>query len=143
VGRDPKPRLAAAGAQPGVQVTGFVDDVRPFLERAAVFAAPLLFGAGIQNKLLEAMAMAVPVVASPLAADGLRTGDGGMPPLQTADDAAAFAAALAARLAAAQRDPTPDFAARQYVEEHFRWETNAAALEQVLHRVADAARRRN
>jgi polysaccharide biosynthesis protein PslH len=142
VGRDPKPRLSAAGAQPGVEVTGFVDDVRPFLERAAVFAAPLRFGAGIQNKLLEAMAMAVPVVASPLAADGLRTGDGGTPPLQTAGDAAAFAAALAARLTAARRDPTPDLAARQYVEAHFRWETNAAALEQVLHRVADAARRR-
>jgi glycosyltransferase involved in cell wall biosynthesis len=141
VGRDPKPRLAAAGHQPGVHVTGFVDDVRPFLERGAVFAAPLRFGAGIQNKLLEAMAMAVPVVASSLAADGLRTGGGAAPPVQTAGDATAFATALVARLAAARCDPTPDHAARQFVEAHFRWETNAAALEQVLHRVAGSAQR--
>jgi len=129
VGRDPKPRLTALGGQPGVHVTGFVDDVRPFLERGAVFAAPLRFGAGIQNKVLEAMAMAVPVVASPLAADGLRAGDGAAPPVQTAGEPAAFAAVVVAQLAAARRDPTPDHTARQFVETHFRWETNAAALE--------------
>jgi polysaccharide biosynthesis protein PslH len=142
VGRDPKPRLAALASQPGVHVTGFVDDVRPFLEQGAVFAAPLRFGAGIQNKLLEAMAMGVPVVATPLAADGLRAGEGVAPPVQTADADASFAAALVTRLAAARLDPVPDLAARHYVEMHFRWETNAAALEQVLHRVAAAAERK-
>ncbi len=68
-------------------VTGFVDDVRPYMEQATVFAATLRFGAGIRNKVLEAMAMEVPVVATPSAADGLRTEDGDQPPLQVASDA--------------------------------------------------------
>ena len=61
------------------------------MRASKVFAAPLRFGAGIQNKLLEAMAMEVPVVASGLAADGLRTADGDVPPLEIADGPEAFA----------------------------------------------------
>jgi glycosyltransferase involved in cell wall biosynthesis len=49
VGRDPTAQVVALGALPGVTVTGFVDDVRPYLEAASVFVAPLRFGAGIQN----------------------------------------------------------------------------------------------
>src|SRR5206468_215326 len=108
VGRDPPARLRSAGQRPGVTVTGFVDDVRPYLERATVFAAPLRFGAGIQNKVLEAMAMEVPVVASPLAADGLRTEDGAQPPLDVARTTEEFADRIARRLLEAQRDPAPD-----------------------------------
>src|SRR6476659_6091359 len=51
-----------------VSVTGFVDDIRPSLRRAAVAVCPIRIGVGIQNKVLEAMAMGKPVVASPLAA---------------------------------------------------------------------------
>ncbi|PWG67993.1 sugar transferase, partial [Enterococcus hirae] len=55
----------------GVTVTGTVDDVRPYLRHAAVAVAPLRIARGIQNKVLEAMAMARPVVASSQAMDGL------------------------------------------------------------------------
>jgi glycosyltransferase involved in cell wall biosynthesis len=137
VGRDPRPRLVRAGRrQHGVTVTGTVADVRPYLDRATVLAAPLRFGAGIQNKLLEALAMQVPVVASPLAAAGLRTADGQSPPVQVAADAEAFAAALAERLADVGRDPHG--AGRAFVARHFAWRTTGAQLEAVLARVAAA-----
>jgi len=137
VGHSPPPALVEAGAStPGVEVTGFVDDVRPYLEQSTVFAAPLRFGAGIQNKLLEAMAMEVPVITSQLAADGLLPDGEALPPVEVAESADEFAAAIVRRLAARAGDPAPDAAGRQFVEEHFHWEGSAQRLERVLNRVA-------
>lgn len=132
VGRDPNPAVQALAALPGVTVTGFVDDVRPYLEAAAVFAAPIRFGAGIQNKVLEAMAMEVPVVASPLAADGLRTADGRVPPIDVAREAEPFAAAIIRRLQAAGAGAEPDATLRSYVSEWFDWSRHAARIEALL-----------
>lgn len=132
VGRDPAPAVAALDSLPGVSVTGFVPDVQPYLERAAVFAAPLRFGAGIQNKLLEAMAMSVPAVVTSLAADGLRTAAGDEPPVVVTDDDAAAAAAIVAALERARVDPRPDTAARAYVLEHFSWRHSGGALAGLL-----------
>lgn len=132
VGHSPTPALVAAGQRRGVTVTGFVDDVRPYLERATVFAAPLRFGAGIQNKVLEAMAMEVPVIASPVAADGLITENGARPPLKVARTADEFAALLSAEIKARAADPTPDEAARRYIEQHFVWPAIGARLRAVL-----------
>ena len=128
VGRDPAPAVAALASLDGVTVTGFVDDVRPYLDAASVFAAPLRFGAGIQNKLLEAMAMAVPSVVSSLAADGLRTAAGDEPPVVVADDPVGAAAAIIRALGQARLDPRPDSAARAYVLEHFSWRRSGAEL---------------
>jgi glycosyltransferase involved in cell wall biosynthesis len=118
-----------------VTVTGFVEDVRPYLEQATVFAAPLRFGAGIQNKVLEAMAMEVPVVASPLAADGLRTEDGLQPPVQVARGAHDFSDRVIRRLRERASNASPDRAARQYLEAHFVWRRSAEKLDQVLRSV--------
>jgi glycosyltransferase involved in cell wall biosynthesis len=128
VGRDPAPDVLALADLEGVRVTGYVEDVRPYLENAAVFAAPLRFGAGIQNKLLEAMSMAVPSVVSTLAADGLRTIDGTTPPIVVVDDDAATAEAIVATLRRVAVDPTPDWAARAYVEQHFSWAASGRSL---------------
>ena len=135
VGRDPAPSLQALADRPGVRVTGYVPDVRPYLEAASVFAAPLRFGAGIQNKLLEALAMELPVVASTLAIDGLRSGDAS-PPAITADDPATMAARIVEVLDAVRGDPTPNAAGRAYVESSFRWETSGRRLDAILRSVA-------
>jgi polysaccharide biosynthesis protein PslH len=132
VGRDPRPELERRGEDPRVAVTGFVEDVRPHLESAAVFAAPLRFAAGIQNKLLEAMAMELPVVASSVAAAGLRTAERDEPPIVVADDAEEVAAALVAAVRRARQDRSPDAAARRYVAEHFDWDRAVDDLERVL-----------
>lgn len=132
VGRDPPPQLVAAGRRPGVTVTGLVDDMRPYLERATVFVAPLRFGAGIQNKLLEAMAMEVPVIASPLAADGLRTEDGQVPPIAVARSRSQFVELIVRCLEGGAHQQARDHVARRYVESSFVWRTSGAKLEQVI-----------
>jgi glycosyltransferase involved in cell wall biosynthesis len=122
VGHSPTAAVRELSGCPGVVVTGFVEDVRPYLERAALFVAPLRFGAGIQNKLLEALSMGVPAIASPLAADGLRTEAGDAPPVLLAETTEQYARAIAEQLQWRCRDPTPAWEGRHYVERHFNWE---------------------
>ena len=71
VGADPSRAVKKLGDLPGVTVTGSVDDVRPYLRRSALMVAPLNIARGTQNKILEAMAAGVPVVASRVAAGGV------------------------------------------------------------------------
>ncbi|NLX11682.1 MAG: glycosyltransferase [Chloroflexi bacterium] len=85
VGGNPPPELRAY-ASPHVEITGRVLDVRPYFEQALVFVSPLRLGAGIKNKVLEAMAMATPVVATPLSCDGIPAMPGQHVLLGTTDD---------------------------------------------------------
>ena len=71
VGADPSPEIRALGQLPGVTVTGSVPDVRPYVTRAALTIAPREIARGTQNKILESMAMGVPVVCSRQAAGGV------------------------------------------------------------------------
>jgi hypothetical protein len=71
VGANPSGAISALGAVPGVRVTGTVVDVRPYVTNAALTIAPLAIARGTQNKILESMAMGVPVVCSPQAAGGV------------------------------------------------------------------------
>ncbi|MBX3685966.1 MAG: TIGR03087 family PEP-CTERM/XrtA system glycosyltransferase [Rhodocyclaceae bacterium] len=71
VGADPSPEIRRLGELPGVTVTGSVPDVRPYILRSAAMVAPLNIARGTQNKILEAMAMGVPVVTSPMGAGGV------------------------------------------------------------------------
>ncbi|WP_326540114.1 TIGR03087 family PEP-CTERM/XrtA system glycosyltransferase [Pseudorhodoferax sp.] len=71
VGADPSPEMKRLGERPGVTVTGSVPDVRPYIRGSALMVAPLAIARGTQNKILEAMAMGVPVVTSPAAAGGV------------------------------------------------------------------------
>ena len=75
VGAEPSRAIRALASIPGVTVTGSVSDVRPFVRRSALMVAPLRIARGTQNKLLEAMAMGVPVVTSPAAAGGVDAHD--------------------------------------------------------------------
>jgi polysaccharide biosynthesis protein PslH len=124
VGRDPSPAVRELAANPAVTVTGQVDDVRPHLARAAVVVAPMVSGSGIKNKILEAMAMQRPVVATPLAAEGLaavRDRD-----FLIAGSPAEFAGAVAALLADPDRASSVAAAGRALVTERYTWEACAA-----------------
>jgi glycosyltransferase involved in cell wall biosynthesis len=72
VGRAPAPRVRALAELGGVEVTGEVEDLRPWLAGSGVYVCPMISGTGIKNKLLEAMACAAGCVATPLALQGLR-----------------------------------------------------------------------
>ena len=71
VGRDPAPEVRALATIPGIEITGTVDDVRPFYREAWVAIVPLKVGGGSRLKILEAMAAGVPVVSTTLGAEGL------------------------------------------------------------------------
>jgi sugar transferase (PEP-CTERM/EpsH1 system associated) len=71
VGRDPPSDIRALARVPGVHITGTVDDVRPYVERAAVYVVPLRIGGGSRLKILEAMAMGRPVVSTTIGAEGI------------------------------------------------------------------------
>ncbi|HUR21255.1 MAG TPA: glycosyltransferase [Vicinamibacterales bacterium] len=128
-GRNPSATLRSAAGTGAVTVTGAVADLRPFLDEAAVFVAPLRFASGMQNKILEAMAMQLPVVTSTVAADGLRIAGAGAPPILVADEADVFAATVVGLLRDAERRRTLGIEARAYVKRHFDWERSASQLE--------------
>jgi glycosyltransferase involved in cell wall biosynthesis len=75
VGNAPPPEILALASET-IEVTGRVPDIRPYYAQASVFVCPLRIGAGIKNKLLEAMAMTLPIVASPLSIEGIAGKDG-------------------------------------------------------------------
>lgn len=131
VGTSPGSRLVDAGGRDGVLVTGRVDDMREYLDDATVFAAPIRYGAGIQNKLLEALAMQLPVVASANAAGGLVV-DGEDPPIGVADDPVRMADLVLAELEAADRDPSPLEANRAWVADRFDWDVSARHVDAIL-----------
>jgi polysaccharide biosynthesis protein PslH len=72
VGSNPSHDIRQLGKRPGITVTGTVRDVRPFLQEATVTVAPLRIARGTQNKILESMAMGIPVVTTPQAAKGIQ-----------------------------------------------------------------------
>ena len=76
VGRDPAPEVRALATNPGIEVTGTVDDVRPSYREALAAVVPLKVGGGSRLKILEAMAAGVPVVSTTLGAEGLDVHDG-------------------------------------------------------------------
>jgi sugar transferase (PEP-CTERM/EpsH1 system associated) len=136
VGSRPTDQVRALSALPGVQVTGFVDDVRDWYARAAVCVVPLRIARGIQNKLLEALAMGRPVVCTAAAADGL--GAGGGDGIRIADGAPALADAVVEVLADRAGAATQAAAGRRFVEREYEWDGAMAMLERLLERAATA-----
>jgi sugar transferase (PEP-CTERM/EpsH1 system associated) len=134
VGLNPSADVRRLGERPGVVVTGAVPDVRPYYARAAVCVAPLRIGRGIQNKVLQGMAMGLPVVASPLAARGVR-GEPGLH-FEVAEVAADFASHVVRLLQRPETRRELGRAGRACVEAHYTWERNLAGLEVLLARAA-------
>src|SRR5262249_33155974 len=77
VGKDPAPAVKALGRLPGVEVTGGVPSVRPYLAKASLLAVPLDSGGGTRLKILEAFAAGLPVVSTGVGAEGIAVIDGG------------------------------------------------------------------
>ncbi len=128
VGARPAPEVQELARVPGVFVVGAVPDVRPYLAHAEVAVAPLRIARGIQNKVLEAMAMGLPTVATPQAAKGLSALPG--EELVVARGAEAFAAAVAGLLG--QPNEALRQAARRRVLRDYRWDRNLEGFLRLL-----------
>lgn len=120
VGAEPADEVKNLGTIPSVRVLGHVADLNAALNDAAVFAAPLRFAAGIQNKVLEAMAAGLPVVTSSYVNDGLQAEDGQH--LIVADEPEAFAEAVVLLLRNPKLRRKIGRAGREFVMSHYRWE---------------------
>jgi len=129
VGAAPVARVLALGSMPGVEVTGSVPDVRPHLDRAAVVVAPLRIARGIQNKVLEGLAMGRPMVATPDALDGIAAMPGHE--VLVGADAETFAEAVVEVLTG-KAPADLGQRGRQFVLRHHRWDGKLEALDRLI-----------
>ena len=128
-GRNPTEKVRKL-AGPAIQVTGAVDDIRSWLAAADMIVAPLRIARGIQNKVLEAMAMAKPVIASPAAFEGIEAVAGR--DLLVADGADEMAAGISRIQARPDAGRVLGDAARRLVTTSYGWEQRLAALDPIL-----------
>jgi sugar transferase (PEP-CTERM/EpsH1 system associated) len=129
VGRRPLRRLQAL-ASGNVVVTGAVEDIRPYLGKAAVCVVPLRSGSGTRIKIFEAMAMGKAVVSTPLGAEGLPVQHGEN--IVLAEDPADFARQVVDLLRDPQRRERLGQAARQLVEQSYGWPAVAAYFDRIM-----------
>ncbi|MFQ5534408.1 MAG: TIGR03087 family PEP-CTERM/XrtA system glycosyltransferase [Sphingomonadales bacterium] len=134
VGGRPTGRVRALSALNGVAVTGRVPDVRPYIAHAAAAVAPLRIARGVQNKVLEAMAMAKPVVATSQAAEGIEARPGAE--LMVANGAVDFAQAIADILGRSN-DNNMGGMARDRIITSYDWSKNLTLLER-MYRVGNS-----
>lgn len=119
VGARPTPEVKALAKRPNVHVTGRVGAIPPYFAHADVCVAPLTVARGVQNKVLEAMAMAKPIVVSREASTGIRADDGTH--LLIADDDAYFADKVCQLLREEGLAREMGLQARQVIEQYYTW----------------------
>ncbi len=130
VGRKPDAAVRRLAETDGIRVFADVPDVRPFLAAADVVVAPLRIARGIQNKVLEAMAMAKPVICSPAALEGLAARPEHH--LLVADQPEDWLAAIARVLADEEIASSLGLSARNFVERHHAWDAVLSPLGELL-----------
>lgn len=136
VGARPTRQVLRLNELPGVRVTGTVADVRPYVAYAKAAVAPLRIARGVQNKVLEAMAMGRPVIATTAAMDGLH-GWEALRPLVT-DDAGQMAEIAIDLLRSEERSTYGD-SGRACVLRHYGWDANLAGLDDAMNESAASA----
>lgn len=129
VGKDPPPAIQKLGENPLIEVTGTVHDLRPYLWRATVAVVPLLYGAGIQNKILEAMATKTPVVTMGKALAPLQAQPG--TELLAAEDADEFSRAVLRLIENRELREKIGLAGQRYVQLHHHWGSIATRLSEI------------
>ena len=136
VGARPAPAVEALAELDDVTVTGRVLDVRPYLDHATAPVAPMFIARGIQNKVLEAMAMAKPVIATWQALEGIELDTEREVVVANSADEFISAAIAAAR---GETDPAIGDRARQRVVEHYSWAARLSGFDRFLDLVGEAA----
>lgn len=131
VGSRPVKKVRALAGIPGVEVTGYVSDVRTYLSSAAVSIAPLAIARGVQNKILEAMAAGVPVLTTPAAAEGLPEG-AAQHVIVAGREPDSFAAALLEMLSNRTAMEEMGRKGQEFIRQNCTWEVKLRALDTLL-----------
>lgn len=136
----PQTTVAIAGATPSARVrnlasdkvliTGWVDDIRSYYASSKVFIAPMRIGTGLQNKVLEAMAMQIPCITSPLANKALGARED--VEIRIGKNAASYAQHILSLLADSDTRKKLGVKGHNFVLQHFNWESTTAKLEKVI-----------
>ena len=137
VGKDPTREIQALAENPNIFVTGTVESLPPYLQKATVAVAPITYGAGIQNKILEAMASGTPVVTTPQAVSALC-----IEPdrdLLVADSPKAYAQAILGLIDNQQQQEMLSKNGRIYVEQYHHWPNVAGRLETIYAEVIESS----
>lgn len=129
VGSKPTESVLRLAKQDSVSVTGFVEDVRPYLANASLVVAPLRIARGIQNKVLEAMAMAKPIVVTPAAMEGIDLCPTYKPPIS--NDVVAFAD-LCVKLLDTSGEYEPGLTGRECVLANYSWDNTFNGIGELL-----------
>ncbi len=127
VGGNPDSRVAALGEQEGITITGWVDDVRPYVLHASVSVAPLRIARGVQNKVLESMAMEVPTVVTLEALEGISAL--AEKNVLVGTSTAEFSAKVIAAISGDLDRLTIGKAGRELIERDFSWEENLQRID--------------
>jgi glycosyltransferase involved in cell wall biosynthesis len=138
VGKDPSSEVKEFEKNPLIQVTGTVDDIRPFLWRATVSVVPLLYGAGIQNKILEAMATRTPVVTNFKALSALQVQAG--KELLAAHNADEFSQAVVRLIEDRHLQNQVGDAGARYVRANHNWSSISSGLVEIYQQTVDRKR---
>ncbi len=141
VGNNPPQAVRALTVDERITVTGYVPDTRPYLGTASVVIAPLLVVAGMQNKVLEALAMGMPTITTPRCSRTL--GAEGGAHLLEAEEPQAFAKAVVKLLDNPQLAQQLGKAGRQFVAEHYSWASAANTLNRLYHSTVNALGRQD
>jgi glycosyltransferase involved in cell wall biosynthesis len=147
----PEARIAIVGINPptellrrngpNVTVTGYVDDVRPYVHRASAFVVPLRMGGGTRLKVLEAMAMRKPIVSTRIGCEGIDVRD--QESILMADDPAEFARAVVRVLRDEALRARLSAAGAELVRTSYDWEVIGATVERILAGVIAGPRRKD
>jgi glycosyltransferase involved in cell wall biosynthesis len=129
VGKNPPAAVQALAADPRIVVAGYVADPLPYLETADVFVVPLFSGGGMRVKILDAWLRGLPIVSTPLGAEGIEVRDGEN--ILLAADAPTFAAAVLRLLTDRDLNTHLRAAGRAWVEQTYSWQTVYRQVDQV------------
>ncbi len=138
VGQRPERGVMQWHGKEGITVTGWVEDVRPYLEEASVYVVPLRSGGGVRLKILEAMAMGKATVSTPVGAEGLAVRDGVNILLR--QDAPSMVAAVVQLLTDGSQRRKYEAAARAFAEQHGGWNRVVDRLEEIYRESVRASR---
>ncbi|MCX5699836.1 MAG: glycosyltransferase [Candidatus Omnitrophica bacterium] len=141
VGANPSKNISALAEYDFIFVTGTVEDIRKYVNQCSVYICPMRLGTGIKNKILEAMAMGIPIVSSKLGAEGINVTDGQN--ILIADKPVDFKNKVVELLNSNEKRLGLSLNARNLIDNQYRWEAKGEMLEQIIKNVMQEGNYKN